>query len=148
MTERLDALLFSACERSLAALALEDAQYTLSYGELAAAARKTAQALREKNLSADEPVLVPVANAPRDFAAFLGVWAAGGVVVPVARNAPAAATEATRAATGARLTIAEDGTAAILSSQPPPARPMSERRSHRHFHLGLDRRAQGRGAGS
>jgi acyl-CoA synthetase (AMP-forming)/AMP-acid ligase II len=124
MTDRLDALLLAACERSPAALALEDAQHRLSYGELAAAARKTTEALRKQNLDADEPVLVPVANAPRDIAAFLGVWAAGGVVVPVARNAPAAAAEATRAVTGARLTISGDGAAAVVSGQAPPARPM------------------------
>jgi acyl-CoA synthetase (AMP-forming)/AMP-acid ligase II len=48
-------------------------------------------------------VLVPVANEARDLAAFIGVWLAGGVVVPVARHSPAIVVEATRAVCGARF---------------------------------------------
>ena len=125
MTVRLDALLFEACGRSPDALALEDASQHLRYAELAAAAHALADSLRTHGLQADEPVLVAVANEPGDIAAFLGVWAAGGVVVPVARDAPAAATETTRTATGARLMVSGHGEAKHLGNHPaPPARDM------------------------
>ena len=124
MAERLDALLFDACDRFAHAVALEDAQLSLSYADLAATARAIADDLRAHNVQANEPVLVGVANAPRDIAAFLGVWAAGGVAVPVSRDAPAAVTEATRAATGARLLLGNGGATGVGDHPPPPARPM------------------------
>jgi long-chain acyl-CoA synthetase len=126
MNERLDAVLFEACAQGADATALEDVDHRLSYAELASAARATAEALHSEGMLADEPVLVPVANEPRDIAAFLGVWAAGGVVVPVARHAPAAATEATRAATGARLMVVAGGgaVARLADHRAPPARPL------------------------
>ena len=123
MIERLDALLFDACDRFAHAVALEDAQLSLSYADLAAAARAIADDLRAHKVQPNEPVLVGVANEPRDIAAFLGVWAAGGVAVPVSRDAPAAVREATRAATGARLMLGNGG-ATGLGGHPPPARPL------------------------
>lgn len=123
MTERLDALLFEACARFGAAPALEDAQGRLSYAELASAAHAVAEGLRGQGLRTDEPVLVAISNAPRDIATFLGVWAAGGVVVPVGASAPAAAIEATRAATHARLLVSQ-GQAQRVGDDPPPERPL------------------------
>jgi acyl-CoA synthetase (AMP-forming)/AMP-acid ligase II len=107
MTERLDAFLFDACARFSNAVALEDVQHRLSYAKLATTAKAIAESLRAEEMLADEPVLVAISNAPRDIAAFLGIWAAGGVVVPVSAGAPAAATEATRAATNARLMVSQ-----------------------------------------
>ncbi|MDP2409415.1 MAG: AMP-binding protein [Pseudolabrys sp.] len=124
MTERLDARLFAACDAFGDAVALEDAQDRLSYAGLAASAREIAEALRVAGLRADEPVLVPIANAPQNIAAFLGVWAAGGVVVPVSRDAPAAATEATRSATKARLMLSDGRALRIGDHPPPPERPL------------------------
>jgi acyl-CoA synthetase (AMP-forming)/AMP-acid ligase II len=124
MSERLDAALLAACARFGTAVALEDAQETLTYEGLAAAANAMAEALRRAGVEADEPVLVPVANAPGDIATFIGVWAAGCVVVPVSRATPAAATEATRAATGARLMATPGGTISRFADRPPPPRPM------------------------
>ena len=124
MTERLDAALFAACARGGNAVALEDASGALTYTQLAYDARKSAVALRREGVITDEPILVPVGNQPRDFATFLGVWAAGGVVVPVSRDAPAAAIEATRAATGARLMAGGDGDVRRVGDLPPPPRPM------------------------
>jgi acyl-CoA synthetase (AMP-forming)/AMP-acid ligase II len=119
VTVRLDTLLLAACARFGDAVALEDATHGLSYAALAAAARAVAGKLAAARIQSDEPVLVAVANEPRDIAAFLGVWAAGGVVVPVARNAPAAATEATRAATGARLKVTGDTIESVGETAPP-----------------------------
>ncbi|MFN3657273.1 MAG: class I adenylate-forming enzyme family protein [Pseudolabrys sp.] len=125
MSLRLDALLVEACARAPQASALADPETMLTFGALADAARQTAAALRGIGLMPDEPVLVPVANAPQDIAAFIGVWLAGGVVVPVARHAPAAAIEATRAATAARLSVPRAGEAAPTGDhRTPPARPL------------------------
>lgn len=124
MTERLDAHLFEACARFGAAPALEDAQSRLSYAELASAAQKVAESLRGQGIDAGEPVLVPIANAPQNIAAFLGVWAAGGVVVPVSRDAPAVATEATRTAAKARLMVRDAEAVRLGDHPPPPDRPL------------------------
>ena len=124
MTERLDARLFAACETFGDAAALDGGEYCLSYAELAASARTTAEALRVQGLRADEPVLVPIANAPADIAAFLGVWAAGGVVVPVSRDAPPVATEVTRSAAQARIMLLDGRALRIGDHPPPPERPL------------------------
>jgi long-chain acyl-CoA synthetase len=124
MTERLDAFLFDACVRFNDAPAIEDAQHRLSYSELASAAHAIADSLRAQGMLANEPVLVPISNAPQDIEAFLGVWAAGGVVVPVGASAPAAATEATRAATNARLVVSQSKALRLGDHPPPPERPL------------------------
>lgn len=59
--------------------------------------------LRSAGLAAAEPVAVYVGNEAVDFAAFQGVWEAGGVVVPVHRTSPPAAVAPVLAATGARF---------------------------------------------
>lgn len=124
MTARLDSLLFEACARHAGAVALEDKDHELNYDALASGARSVSAALIGHDLRADDPVLVAVANEPNDIAAFLGVWAAGGVVVPVARDAPQAAAEATRATTGARLMVSAKGEVSQLGGDAPPARPL------------------------
>ncbi len=58
------------------------------YRGLGKLARACAARLSAAGLSPDEPVLVRVSNRAEDFAAFLGVWMAGGVVVPVHRSMP------------------------------------------------------------
>ena len=118
MSLRLDALLLEACAKFGGAPALEDTQQPLSYTELASAARAVAENLRGQGIRADEPVLVAISNAPQNIADFLGVWAAGGVVVPVSRDAPAVAIEATRAAAKARLMVRE-AEAVRLGDHPP-----------------------------
>ncbi len=125
MTERLDALLFDACGRFADAVALEDGQHRFSYADLASGARSISEALRNQGIGPDEPVLVAVANEPEDILAFVGVWAARGVVVPLDRNAPAAVAEATRAAVGARLMVSRHGKVVRLNDhEVPPARPL------------------------
>jgi acyl-CoA synthetase (AMP-forming)/AMP-acid ligase II len=73
--------------------ALADQGSALSYRELTEAANAVEEVLRSAGLSADEPVMVPVANEPRDAAALIGTWLAGGAAVPIARHAPANAIE-------------------------------------------------------
>jgi acyl-CoA synthetase (AMP-forming)/AMP-acid ligase II len=68
---------------------------------------------------------VAVANEASDLAAFLGVWQAGGVVVPVGRHAPAMVTEAMRATTGARfLATVSDEVVRHIGHEAPQHRPM------------------------
>ena len=108
--------------------ALADQGSALTYRELIQAATAVEQALRDAGLTPDEPVLVPVANEPRDAAALIGTWLAGGVAVPVARHAPANAIEAVRKATGARFSVtntAEERVAEI-TEKPPRPRPLLE----------------------
>jgi acyl-CoA synthetase (AMP-forming)/AMP-acid ligase II len=124
MTERLDAFLFDACARFGNAVALEDTQRRLRYAELATTAKAVAESLRAQKMLADEPVLVAISNAPQDIAAFLGIWAAGGVVVPVSAGAPAAATEVTRAATNSRLMVSQGQAQRLGDHPPPPERPL------------------------
>jgi long-chain acyl-CoA synthetase len=124
MSERLDATLFAAGARFGKAVALEDVKGALTYEELTAAARATAEALRRAGVRADEPVLVPITNAPQDMATFLAVWNASAVAVPISRAAPAAAIEAVRAATAARFKVAGGGAVECLADPPPPQRPL------------------------
>jgi len=81
----------------------------LSYRELGDRAEAFSQALRAASLERDEPVLVPVSNLPADLVAFLGVWHAGGVVVPVHRGSPAAVVREHLEASGARLIARMNG---------------------------------------
>jgi long-chain acyl-CoA synthetase len=108
--------------------ALADAGGALTYRELAQAATAVEQALRTAGLTADEPVIVPVANEPRDVAALMGVWLAGGVAVPVTRHAPANAIETLRMATGARFSVpnAVHERVATIAEKAPPHRPLLE----------------------
>ena len=108
--------------------ALADAGSALTYRELAQAAIAVEHALRKAGLTPDEPLLVPVANEPRDAAALIGTWLAGGVAVPVARHAPANAIEAIRGATGARFSVtnADDERVATIADVAPPFRPLLE----------------------
>jgi long-chain acyl-CoA synthetase len=108
--------------------ALANAGSALTYRELAQAAGAVEQALRSAGLNAHEPVMVPVANEPRDAAALIGAWLAGGVAVPVARHAPANAIDAVRKATGARFSVtnAVEERVAEIAEKPPQLRPLLE----------------------
>ncbi len=129
--DNLGRLLMEMCEASAQAPALDGIGGILTYRRLADAAAAVERTLRAAGLVPDEPVLVPVANEARDPAALMGVWLAGGVAVPVARQAPAQAIETMRAATGARfyLTNAAGNAGELVSKtggKAPPHRPLLE----------------------
>jgi long-subunit acyl-CoA synthetase (AMP-forming) len=107
---------------------LNDTGGTLSYRVLAGEALKVASALNSLGVSEDEPVLVSVANEARDVSALIGVWLAGGVVVPVGRHSPDAAIDGLCEVTGARFVITNDETELVtrVSHQEPPIRPLLE----------------------
>ena len=106
--------------------ALNDSSGTWSYRRLTDAATAIERALRAADLAPDEPVIVPVANEARDGAALIGIWLAGGVAVPVARNAPARAIDGMRAATGARFCVTNAAAQFVseVGDKLPPPRPL------------------------
>ena len=85
--------------------------------ESALAVRST---LQKAKLHANEPVHVRVSNQPHDLVAYLGVWLAGGVVVPVHRTSPAGAVAQVAAKTRARFEW-DEGLRA-LAHEPPGER--------------------------
>ncbi len=98
-------LLDAACRQAPDRVALAGEADTLTYAAFAARAGEIAAALGKERIEANEPVLVMVSNQPGDIAAFLGVWRAGGVAVPVHRSTPPAALAGYVDATGARLLV-------------------------------------------
>ncbi len=112
---------FRATAKSHAARdAVSDGHTTLTYGEILAAADRGAHGLSQVGLKDSEPVVVPVSNIAADIAAFLAVWRAGGVVVPVHRAAPIATVDALTARLGNRFAL--DNDVDTLSPDPPPRR--------------------------
>lgn len=93
--------------------ALARAPSTIAGGEepllcpdnLQSTAQTIAQALMAFNITPSEPVLCHIANRPRDLAALLGIWLAGGVAVPAHAAAAEASVLGIRRATGARLRV-------------------------------------------
>lgn len=78
-------------------LALSGDKVQLTYRALLSGARELAGQLRSQGLVADDAVMVRVSNHPLDFVAFLAVWLAAAVVVPVHRSAPAGVVAAMQA---------------------------------------------------
>jgi acyl-CoA synthetase (AMP-forming)/AMP-acid ligase II len=79
-----------------------------------------AQTLAEHGLRADEPVHLAIGNRATDIAAILGIWRAGGVVVPLhVASAPGTLARA-RALTGARFAVDGDELTDIGTALPPP----------------------------
>lgn len=77
----------------------------LTYAALLDGAQALAGALRSAGVEHDEPVLVQCSNHPLDFVAFLGVWMARAVVVPVHRTTPSAVVETMQAKALSRFRV-------------------------------------------
>jgi long-chain acyl-CoA synthetase len=114
-----------------AATALSHPRLSLSYTDFATQAEIVSGLLSQAGLLPDEPVLVHVSNDPLDLAAFLGVWMAGGVVVPVHRTAPVAVLATAGRKSRARFLIdmlpSPDRSPAplcLISTELPPERPL------------------------
>ncbi len=103
-------------------VAVEDGKERWTYRELMAAANRLAVDLDRADLAANEPIIVRVSNRVVDVAAFLGVWQAGGVAVPLHRTVPEMVAGRTIARIGARFAI--DESLRDLATEPPPARPL------------------------
>lgn len=65
-----------------------------------------------------EPIHVVIRNHPGDIATILGVWRAGGVVVPIHRSASAATRDAVARTSGARLELEGSRLQAIAAVPP------------------------------
>jgi long-chain acyl-CoA synthetase len=98
----------AACRDYADTVAIDSASLTLTYTQLLDSATALAVRLRERGAGAHEPVHVRVSNQAQDFAAFLGVWLAGCVVVPVHRTSPAAVTDRILAKSRARFIVDMD----------------------------------------
>ena len=122
MTETIEQLFRATAKRHAVRDAVSDGHATSTYGEILAAADRGAHRLSQAGLKDNEPVVVPVSNIAADIAAFLAVWRAGGVVVPMHRATPRAAIGALTARLGGRFALDDD--VATLSRDPPPRRPL------------------------
>jgi len=103
---------------------LAGAAQRFGFRELLSQADAVRAALIRENLEPHEPVHVRVSNQPGDLAAYLGVWLAGGVVVPVHRSSPEGATQHVLAKTLARFEW--DGFLKKLFIEKPPRRAILE----------------------
>lgn len=97
--------------------AISDGRITLTYGEVLTASDHAAHQLSRAGLKENEPVVVRVSNIASDIPAFLAVWQAGGVVVPIHRSMPLAAFAGLTARLGNRFILDKDVQA--VSSTPP-----------------------------
>ena len=88
LSESIEQQFRAAAKLNPARDAVSDGHTTLTYSEILAATDRGACELLQAKLKDSEPVVVPVSNLATDIAAFLAVWRAGGVVVPVHRAMP------------------------------------------------------------
>jgi acyl-CoA synthetase (AMP-forming)/AMP-acid ligase II len=95
----------------------------LAGGEVDALASRVADALVSRGVGRGEPVHAFIGNRPGDLGAFLGIWRAGAVAVPVHVSTPPPVLETLRAATGARFSIRRDRVGET-GGPPPPNRPL------------------------
>jgi len=116
--EDLGTLLASAARRFSARPAFA----SVRYAEFLDAAHAVRDALLRADLRPGEPVHVRVSNQPGDLVAYVGVWLAGGVVVPVQRASPDAAV--THMATKTRARFEWDAVLRQIAQVRPPERPV------------------------
>ena len=81
--QRLEFLLDAAIDHYGDRIATADHSVALSYRDLGLDAAAISQGLTSLGLRRGEPVVVSVRNRPSDLAAFLGIWRAVGVAVPL-----------------------------------------------------------------
>jgi long-chain acyl-CoA synthetase len=91
------------CAALGAASALLGGEGATSYAALGERSTALAGALARAEIAPSEPVVVLVSNLPADLVAFIGVWRAGGVVVPVHRSNPQGVIRDLLAASGVRF---------------------------------------------
>ena len=130
--------LLQSCRAYPDRLALDDGAEAFTYAALQAEAEALAGELRTAGLDPHEPVAVAASNRARDVIAFLAVWLAGGVAVPVHRNAVEASAAQTLNRIGVRVVVNANPELAApaplqtatavqpLDRAPPPPRRMLE----------------------
>ena len=120
MSVNLGNVLSAACLQYGARIALSSDQETLSYSRLNDTAKEYAGQLIELGVRPNEPVLVIVSNQMMDVAAILGVWLAGGVIIPVHRSSPDEVLKKLQIKTKARFEI--NTSILVLAKEIPPER--------------------------
>ena len=105
VTGALAARLLQSCRAYPDRPALDDGAEAFTYAALRAEAEALAGELRAAGLLPHEPVAVAASNRARDVIAFLAVWLAGGVAVPVHRNAVEASAARTLDRIGVRIVV-------------------------------------------
>ena len=120
MSVNLGNVLSAACLQYGARIALSSDQETLSYSRLNDTAKEYAGQLIELGVRPNEPVLVMVSNQMMDVAAILGVWLAGGVIIPVHRSSPDEVLKKLQIKTKARFEI--NTSILVLAKEIPPER--------------------------
>jgi long-chain acyl-CoA synthetase len=103
---------------------LAQAAQRFGFRELLSRAEAVRGALAHAGLAPHEPVHVRVSNQPGDLAAYLGVWLAGGVVVPVHRGSPEGAVSHILSRTRARFEW--DRGLESMTEEAPPRRSILE----------------------
>ena len=83
----LAARILETCRACPDRTALDDGTEAFTYADLRAGAETLAGELQAAGLAPHEPVAVAISNRARDMIACLGVWLAGGVAMPIHRNA-------------------------------------------------------------
>jgi long-chain acyl-CoA synthetase len=104
-------------------LALRGEDLDLSYRDLLSRARGLAARLRDAGLARDDAVMLTVSNHPLDFVAFLAIWLAAGVVVPVHRSSPPGVVDAIQAKAQCRYRVdllSGDGSGSAITALPAP----------------------------
>lgn len=92
----------------------------LSVAMLLSQAEQVAALLAQANLQASEPVHLEIGNRPIDIAAMLGIWRAGGTVVPIHASSVPATMTALAKKTGARFLIDRTDLQRIGAEPPAP----------------------------
>lgn len=101
---------FAHAAANPAAVAVVTGDDTVSYGELAAQARRVAAWLRAEGVSEGDIVALALPRGTAMAASVLGVWAAGAAYLPLDPDHPTRRLEAQLADAAARLVLTEDGT--------------------------------------
>ncbi|KUM73485.1 non-ribosomal peptide synthetase [Streptomyces curacoi] len=96
-----------AAEQPDAPALLWEAQGSLSYGELADRALRTAAALVERGVRPGDTVAVSLPKGPDQITAVLGVLAAGAAYVPIGVEQPAARRDRIRTTAGFRVALTD-----------------------------------------
>jgi long-chain acyl-CoA synthetase len=92
----------------------------MRFADFLAGAHAVRESLQQARLLPNEAVHVRVSNQPHDLVAYLGVWLAGGVVVPVHRSSPPGA--AAHVLTRTRARFEWDAGLQVLADPPPQPR--------------------------
>ena len=117
LSRRLDALVFRALETGTARL--EGPSGGLDASAILERASARAQQLTIHGVGRGEPVFVAIRNEPSDIVAYLAIWMANAVAVPVHVAAADATRETLLRRTGARLAVDADDVRSLADAAPP-----------------------------